>query len=252
MAATAGVIVSDVQDWSIDSDLADSLIWGLMDEVIDDIMGRSDPWFCFNFGSTTRSAANHMNDSDLIPPAYADGVLAVDGDIVSGATVPDNSDYLNALLIPTGLKKPIKVYYGDTWNQNELKFIGWEEFNERYPPNNSGGGVNSATHYTMYNGTILVGPTPPLAVTLNIYGVYRPTQITANGDSSAWITNADSLLKYGVMRKLILYNYEEDSNRFAMIDNMYRNAKHALYSDTRHRSHRAHRVTSRRAGTRRT
>lgn len=251
MAASAGVIVSDIQDWIIDADIADSLLWGLMDEVIDDIMGNSDPWFCFNYAQVARTAANHMNDSDLIPPAYEDGVLAVDADIVSGTTVPDNSEYLNAILFPTGLKKPIKVYYGAPTDDVELEYIGWEEFERLYPHNTDGGG-NTPSHYTIYNGTILVAPTPSLAVTLSVYGVYRPTEISASGDSNVWITYYGRLLKYGTMRKLILYNYEEDSGRFNMVDRMYRDAKRALYSETRHRTHRVKRAKSQRYGTWRT
>jgi hypothetical protein len=251
MAANAGVIVSDVQDWVIDSDIADSLLWGLMDEVIDEIMGNHDPWFCFNYAQTARTAANHMNDSDIIPPAYEDGVLAVDADIVSGATVPDNSEYLNALLYPSGLKKPIKVYYGAPTDDVELDYIGWEEFEFRYPHNTDGGG-NTPAYYTLYNDAILVAPTPSLTCTLSIYGVYRPTAITANADSSEWITNAANVLKYGVMAKLILYNYEEDSGRFNLVHRMYRSAKNALYSNSKHRTHRIRRAKSRRAGTWRT
>jgi len=253
MAASAGVIVSEVQDWIIDADIADSLVWGLMDEVIDDIIQSHDPWFSFNSAATSKTTANHMNDSDLIPPAYKNGVLAVDADIVSGTTVPDNSEYLEAILFPTGLKKPIAVFYGyPPSDDNELKFIGWDEFRFRYPHNTDGGGATSPSNYTVYNGTILVGATPPLAFSLSVYGVYRPTEISANGDSNEWITNAARLIKYGVMRKLVLYNYEEDSGRFNMINRMYREAKNALYSDTRHRTVRAHRPKSRRAGTWRT
>jgi hypothetical protein len=251
MAANAGVIVSDIQDWVIDTDIADSLLWGLMDEVIDNIMDNHDPWFCFNYAQVARTAANHMNDSDIIPPAYEAGVLAVDANIVSGATVPDNSEYLNALLYPTGLSKPIKVYYGPPTDDVELDYIGWEEFEYRYPHHADGGG-NTPSNYTLYNGTILVAPTPSLAVTLSIYGVYRPTEISANADTSEWITNAGQLLKYGVMRKLILYNYEEDSGRFQMVNRMYRQARLALYSASKHRTHRVRRAKSRRAGTWRT
>jgi hypothetical protein len=253
MAANAGIIVDDIQDWVIDSDIADASIWGLMDEVIDDIMGKHDPWFCFNANAVSKTAANHMNDSDLIPPAYEGGVLAVDADIVSGATVPDNSEYLQAILLPDGLKKPLKVYYGyPPSGDDELLYVGWEEFMDRFPHNTDGGDVNAPGQYTLYNGTILVGATPPLAFSLTIYGVYRPSLITANADTSEWITNADSLLKYGVMRKLILYNYEEDSGRWNAINREYRQAKNALISHSRHRTIRAHRPKSRRAGTRRT
>jgi hypothetical protein len=252
MAATAGVIVTDIKDWVIDSGIGDSLIWGLMDEVIDDIMENHDPWFCFNYAQTARTAANHMNDSDLIPPAYAGGVLAVDGDIVSGATVPDNSEYLNALLFPTGLSKPIKVYYGDLADDVELSFISWEEFEDRYPHHTEGGSSDAPAHYTLYNGTILVAPTPPLVAKLSVYGVYRPTEISANADSSEWITNAARVLKYGAMRKLIIYNYEEDSGRFNGVNRLYREGKNAMVSHGRHRTMRAHRPKSRRAGTRRT
>jgi len=252
MAATAGAIVTRLQDWIIDADIADAELWALMDEVIDDIMGVSDPWFCFNYAQTTRSAANHMNDSDIIPPAYESGVLAVDADIASGATIPDNSEYLQALLFPTGMTKAIKVYFGDLADDVELGYVGWEEFNDRYPYNTDGGDSSSASHYSIFNGTLLVGPAPPLAATLSIYGVYRPTEISANGDSSEWITNASNLLRYGVMRKLILYNYEEDSGRFGLVNKMYRDAKNAITSEGKHRTGRAHRVKSRRAGTRRT
>lgn len=252
MAATASVILEDIQDWAIDSDLSSTLIYGLIDEVIDDVMSRHDPWFCFNYGQSARTAANHMNDSDLIPPAYEDGTLAVDGNIVSGATVPDNSEYLRAILFPTGLTKPVDVYYGSLSDNVKLAYIGYEEFNERYPPDTAGGGVGTAAHYTLFNGTFLIGPTPPLVTTLSVYGVYRPTRISAGTESNEWITNEAGLIKYGVMRKLILYNFEEDSNRLMVVDKMYRDAKNALYSRGASMNRRVHRVKSRRAGTWRT
>jgi hypothetical protein len=255
MAANAGVIVSDIQDWVIDTDIADTLLWGLMDEVIDDIMGVHDPWFCFNQNSVSRTAANHMNDSDLVPPAYEDGVLAVDADIVSGATVPDNSEYLECILFPDGLRKPIDVYSGaqPSLSDNiQLGYIGYEEFRTTYPFNTDGGGSSDAKHYTLYNGTFLVGPNPSLAASLTVYGVYRPSAITANADSNTWITYAASLLKYGVMKKLILYNYEEDGGRYPAISREFRNARNALYSHGKNRSNRVHRPKSRRAGTWRT
>lgn len=256
MAANAGVIVSDIQEWIIDSDIEDSLIWGLMDEVIGDILeSDTDPWFSFNTNSVSRTAANHMNDSDLVPPAYENGVLAVDADIVSGATVPDNSEYLECILFPDGLKKPIDVYSGAqaTLSDNyQLKYIGYEEFRYLYPFNTDGGGVDVPIHYTMYNDTFLLGPAPTLTASVSVYGVYAPSAITANADSNVFITNASSLLKYGVMRKLIAYNYEEDSGRFANLNRMYREAKNRISSHSRHRSVRSHRPKSRRAGTWRT
>ena len=252
MADEAGDIVTRIQDWVIDSDIADSELWALMDEVIDDIMGEFDPWFCFNYGQSVRTKVNHMNDSDLIPPAYEDGVLAVDADIVSGATVPDNSEYLRAILFPSGLKKPIKVYYGSLSNDVELYYVGWEEFGDRYPHNNDGGSGNDPSIYTLYNETILVAPTPPLTTTLSVYGVYRPTEISANADTNIFITNAASLLRYGAMEKLILYNYEEDSGRFARVSSMRKRAKNGIRSSGRRRTTRSHRVSTRRAGTTRT
>ena len=252
MAATAGSIVSRIQDWIIDADIGDSELWSLMDEVIDDCLRTSNPWFSFNYAQTARTAANHMNDSDLIPPAYEDGVLAVDSDIVDGTTVPDNSEYLRAFLFPSGLKKPIKVYFGDLSDNVELAYIGWEEFEDKYPHNTSGGDVDTAVDYTLYNGTILIGPAPALTAKLSIYGVYKPTEISANGDSNVFISNAADLLRYGVMEKLIVYNYEEDSGRFQNIHRMYKRAIDGIKSDTSHRTSRVHRVTSRRAGTRRT
>ena len=253
MAATAGAIVTRIQDWIIDADIDDDELWALMDEVIDDCLRTSDPWFSFNYAQTARTAVNHMNDSDIIPPAYADGVLAVDADIANGTTVPDNSEYLRAFLFPTGLKKPIKVYFGDLADNVELSYIGWEEFEDKYPHNTDGGsGSDSATDYSMYNGTLIVGPAPDLTATLSVYGVYKPVAISANGDSNVFISEAADLLRYGVMEKLIVYNYEEDSGRFARISKMYRDAKNGIKSDTSHRSSRAHRVKSRRAGTRRT
>lgn len=252
MAATASVILADIQDWSIDSDLSSTLVYDLVDEVIDEVMSRHDPWFCFNYGQSARTAVNHMNDSDMIPPAYEDGTLAVDANIASGATVPDNSEYLRAILFPTGLTKPIDVYYGDMSDDVKLEYIGYEEFNSRYTPNTDGGGADTPSHYTLFNGTFLVGPTPPLVATLSVYGVYRPARITSGSDSNAWITNAAPLIKYGVMRKLILYNFEEDSNRLVVVDKMYRDLKNALYSHGANRNRRVHRVKSRRAGTWRT
>ena len=253
MAANAGIIVDDIQDWVIDTDISDAFIWGLMDEVIADIMAKFDPWFSFNSVAIARTATVHMNDSDLIPPAYKGGVLAVDADIANGTTVPDNSEYLQAILFPTGLEKPLKVYYGyPPSDDTELSYVGWEEFMDRNPHNTDGGDADAPSHYTLYNGTILVGPTPPLVASLTVYGVYKPAAISANADSNEWTTNVASLLKYGVMRKLILYNYEEDSGRYSLIDRTYKEAKNGLSSTTRHRTTRAHKAKSRRAGTRRT
>lgn len=253
MAANAGAIVTRIQNWVIDSDLTDAELWALMDEVIDDILEKSNPWFCYNFGQSARTAANHMNDSDLIPPAYEDEVLAVDANIVSGATVPDNSDYLNALLFPTGLIRPIKVYYGPSWDNVELDYIGWEEFMYVYPPHNSGpSGTSDPVNWTDYNGTILIAPTPPLTTTISVYGIYRPAEISASGDSNVFTSYAANLLRYGVMRKLIIYNFEEDGGRFPLIDKKYRDAKNGLITRTKYQAGRAHRARSRRAGTRRT
>jgi len=252
MADTAGDIVTRIQNWVIDADIADEELWSLMDEVIDDAMRPGNPWFCFNYAQTARTKANHMNDSNIIPPAYEDGVLSVDADIESGATVPDNSEYLRALLFPAGLKKPIKVYYGSLADDVELDYVGWEEFEDRYPHNTDGGAVNVPANYTIYNKTILVGPAPPLAATLSIYGVYRPTKITSNADINVFVTEAEDLLRYGVMGKLIVYNYEEDSGRFGNISRMYRSAKNGIISEGKHMASRAHRARSQRAGTTRT
>ena len=252
MADTVGDIVTRIQGWCIDSDLEDAELWSLMDEVIDDVMRKSDPWFSFNYAQTARTAANHMNDNDYIPPAYEDGVLAVDADIVSGATVPDNSEYLRALSPPTGLRKPIKVYYGDLADNVELEYVGYEEFEDRYPHNTEGGGVNAPAHWSNYGGAILVGPAPPLATTLSIFGTYRPTRISANADVNPFVEECADLLRYGAMEKLILYNFEEDSGRLNTISRFYRRARTGLVSEGKYRTHRAHRAKSRRAGTRRT
>jgi hypothetical protein len=252
MADNVGAIVTRIQEWCIDSDLADAELWALMDEVIDDAMRLGNPWFCFNYAQTARTAVNHMNDSDYIPPAYEGGVLAVDADIASGTTVPDNSEYLNAFEPPIGLRKPIHVYYGTLSDNVELKYIGWEEFQERYPHNTDGGGVNDAAHWTGYGGALLVGPTPPLVATLSIYGVYRPLAISANADVNPFVEEAADLLRYGVMEKLIVYNFEEDSGRMNAIGRMLKRARNGLISEGAHRTSRAHRAKSRRAGTRRT
>jgi len=251
MAATVGAIVTRIQDWIIDSDIEDVEVWALMDEVIDEVLTTTDPWYCNNYATTARTAANHMNDSDLIPPAYVDGVLAVDANIANGSEVPDNSEYLRALEYPTGLVRPGMVYYGALADEVQLQWIGLEEMNYRYPftVDDSGG---EPAYWTSYNDTLIVGPTPSLACTLAVFGVYRPVAISANGDSNVFSTYDDRLLRYGVMNKLILYNYEEDGGRGPNIERTYNRLVRQLRSASKHRDKMAHRVTSRRAGTRRT
>jgi len=251
MAATVGAIVTRIQDWIIDADISDAEVWALMDEVIDEVLTTTDPWYCNNYGTTARTAANHMNDSDLIPPAYKDGVLAVDADIADGTTVPDNSEYLRALEYPTGLVRPGMVYYGDLADEVQLEWIGFEEMGYRYPFTTDGGGAEPA-FWTTYNDTIIVGPTPSLVTALAVFGVYRPAAISANGDSNVFSTYDDRLLRYGVMSKLILYNYEEDGGRGPTIERTYNRLLRQLRSASKHRDKKAHRVTSQRAGTRRT
>ena len=251
MASNAGAVVTLIKSWSTNPGLDDEAVWGLMDEVIDDVMSSFDPWFSFNYAQVARTATNHFNDSGIIPPAYAGGVLAVDADIESGATVPDNSEYLRAFVFPTGLEKPIKVYYGSLTNNVELDYVGWEEFEDRYPNTTSSSGTDPKV-WTIYNGAILVGPHPGLTATLSIYGTYRPAAITSNADTNAFIREAAPILRYGVMRKLIIYDYEEDSGRFPAIERQYMDLCSKLKLKGKYRTHRVKRVTSRRFGTWRT
>jgi len=250
MADSAGDIVTRVKKWAID-EVDDEEVWSLMDEVIDDVMSAQDPWFCFNYGQVARTASNNFNDNGEIPPAKQDGSLVTTANIASGSAVPNNIEYLRAIPFPTGLEKPITVYYGDLEDGIELDYISWEEMNSRYPFSASSSG-DQGKYWSTFGKTFLVGPAPPLAVTLSVYGVYRPTAITANADTNVFIVNADNLLRYGVMDKLIMYNWEEDAGRWGGIQANYRKQFNQLKMKSKYITHRAKRVKARRAGTWRT
>jgi len=254
MAENVEALEARIRSWSTalnSAALPPEEIWAMMDDVIDDVMDEFDPWHSFNFGVSERNALSPMNDTGIIPPARYNGVLAQDSDIMAGTIVPNNQEYLRAILIPEGLRRPVDVYLGELSGGVEMSWIGYDEFHQRYPYAQTSQATTTPTpvHYTIFNGTFLLGPTPTFDVKVQAYGVYRPSKIVSGGDTNQFIRESDRLVMYGVLNKLVQFNFEEDT-RGGLFNAEFEKAKRKLLSRTRLSNIRAHRVKSRRAGTR--
>jgi hypothetical protein len=249
--------VSDLEDrirtWSTNTSviaLDSEYIWELIDEVIDDIYETFDPWMGFKYGTVARSATSHFLDDELTPPAYDGGVLCTDTSVEAGTEVPDNSLYLEYFPFPTGLRKPLQVFYGTLEDDNELLYQGYEEFRLKYKfQDGLAGGL--PVDYTIFGEAFLVGQTPPFATTLHVFGVYRPDPISSGGDTNLFITKTPELLRWGVLQKLVFYNYE-DPIRAQLFEREYTKMFNKLKTRSKNASRRVHRARSRRYGTTRT
>jgi hypothetical protein len=230
-------------------------IWGLIDEVIDEVMAEFDPYFCFTFGTVTRSSSNHFI-GDGAPTPRSSGVVVTDAQVEAGS-VPDNTEYLEYMLFPSGLIRPLDVYYGTLSDNNEIDHIGYDEFLYRRE-NDEGGfasGVSGSTptHYTTFGEAFLLLPTPPFSCTISAYGVYRPDRIEGGGNTNRWITKVPDLLRYGVILKLIMYDMaEEDIPGITMLSGAYKRQLDALKKRSRLTTYRTERSRMRKYGTRRT
>ena len=250
MAVDVEAVEDRIRAWSTSHNVAalpPEEIWAMMDDVIDDVMDEFDPWFSFSFGVSERDHNRHMNDSQFMPPARYNGALVNDEDIVDESVVPNNQEFLRAVVIPAGLLRPVDVYAGELYEGRELTWIGYDEFKQTYGFTN-GFTTDWPTHYTIYGGTFLLGPTPPFDIKIQAFGVYRPTRIVSGGDVNPFVTENDRLLLFGVLNKLVLYNFEEGT-RGPVFEREFKKAKDKLLSRTRLSNIRAHRIKSRRAGT---
>ncbi|MHC4302022.1 MAG: phage adaptor protein [Planctomycetota bacterium] len=256
-------IVSDLEDrireWTTNRStnaLSDEYIWDLIDEVIDDIMDEFDPYLSFGGEVVARSSSNHFADESGTPTPSVAGVIVNSTQIEAGS-VPDNTEYLEYIPFPAVLRRPLDVYYGNLYDNNRLSLIGYDEF--LYRRTEDGGGFatgvvgGTPTHWAEYGEAFLLYPTPPFATTITARGVVRPAKISSGGDTNPWITEQADLLRYGVMRKLLLYNMaEDDVAGVMMINTEYERRESAIRKRSKLATYRAKRSKMRKAGTRRT
>lgn len=252
MAQDVQAVEDRIRAWSTSLNsaaLPSEEVWAMMDDVIDDVMDEFDPWHAFNFGIRERNENDHNNDSQYIPPARVDGILVTDEDIADGTVVPNNQEYLRAVLLPDNLLRPVDVYVGELQDNNRISWIGYDEFMRQYPFGSPTQTTPNPSHYTIYGKTFLLGPTPQFDIKVQVFGVYRPQRIASGGDTNAFVEESDRLLLFGVLNKLVEYNFEEDT-RGGLFEREFEKAKRKLLSRTRLSNIRAHRIKSRRAGTR--
>jgi hypothetical protein len=255
--------VSDLEDrireWTTNRStvaLESEYIWDLIDEVIDDLMAEFDPYLSFGFGTVARSSTNHFVDDPRTPTPRVSGSIVTSTQIEAGS-VPDNTEYLEYVRWPTGLRRILNSYYGTLSDNNELKLIGYDEILYRRGEDDGGfeSGVSGATptHYAEYGEAFILTPTPPFACTITAYGVYRPALISSGGDTNLWITQEPNFLRYGAMRKLLLFNMaEDDPAGVALIMGEYKTSRDAILNRSKLATYRAKRSKMRKAGTRRT
>jgi len=256
-------IVSDLEErirqWTTNHStkaLPEEYIWELIDEVIDDVSDVYDPYYTLGFGTATRSSTEHRINDPRTPTPKVAGVIVNSAQVEAGA-VPDNTEYLQMVLFPSGLRRRLDVYYGGLGDGNKLGEIGYDEFRRRQ--SEDGGGFESGvvggtpTHYAEYGEAFMLHPAPPFALTITSYGTYRAERISSGGDTNLWITEAPNLLRYGVMEKLLDYNFaEDDMAAVASISRKFKSARTSLLRRTRGSSGKSERSKMRKYGTRRT
>ena len=248
MADTAGDIRNRIRNWSTKQSGAvpDEEIWSIMNEIMDDVTSKYNPWFCKTNGSVTRdsTAANNFLQSEHIPRPRNGGSYMTQPDF-TGGTEPDNVEYLRAMPFPTGLIRPLQVFYGEFEDNVKLKAKQYEPFIKDYPLGGDGG--SDPAYYTTYGETFLLGPTPPFDLTLSVFGTYKPDDITSDADSNVYITHAEELLLFGALDMMVEYGFEEDA-RGGLFNRRYRDALNTISSRSLTTQLQARKAYSRRAG----
>jgi hypothetical protein len=214
MAKDAGTLETRIRNWLSahnTAKLTQEDIFDYMNEAGDELVELFDIWFCRVWGSITRSSTNAIWDSRSIPaPRATSGAQLSAGQIAAG-TSPVNIEYLRALPYPEGLLRPTKVFWGSISNDVELAYLYEEEFYAEYPMSDESSGGATPVAYTLTGDSILLGPTPTFAATLNVFGFYKPQELESEDDTNEFTRYGHRLLVYHTQNLLIKYQYEEES-----------------------------------------
>jgi hypothetical protein len=246
---SAGEIAVRIREWCTkrsEEALPSVEIWSLMNEVADDLTSKIDPWFGFQWGQTTRDAtAANNNLTDLfIPRPMNSGSYMIQANFDAGM-IPDNSEYLRQLPYPDLLMRPMEVFYGPISENVKLEFKSYSLITGEYPIDTTSG--TTPLYFCSLGENLILAPTPPFALTLNVFGLYRAEPIEDANDENTFTVHAEEVLLWGVLDKLVYYGFEEDA-RAGLFEKHFRTARQQIVARGRGKDYLAQRVVSKRAG----
>lgn len=93
--------------------------------------------------------------------------------------------------LPTGFSRPYSLWYYSSGKQN-VDFLNKEEFDIKYPTTTQG----TPEHYTIWNGSILIGPVPSGIVNINInyMGILPDLSDGSPNNTNAFVAEAWEVL----------------------------------------------------------
>ena len=120
---------------------------------------------------------------------------------VSG-TLTSGNEYLAT---PSDFLDNYSLSFTSSGSQNFLLYKDVNFIREAYPNSSTTG---TPKHYALFDDTtFIIGPTPDSSYVVELHYLYRPTSITASGESgTTWLsTNAKNALLYGCLVEGYLY-----------------------------------------------
>ena len=109
------------------------------------------------------------------------------------------------LATPTDFLDNYSLSFTSSGSQNFLLYKDVNFIREAYPNSSTTG---TPKHYALFDDTtFIIGPTPDSSYVVELHYLYRPTSITASGESgTTWLsTNAKNALLYGCLVEGYLY-----------------------------------------------
>tara|TARA_R100000700_G_scaffold1310_2_gene3335 strand:- start:322 stop:963 length:642 start_codon:yes stop_codon:yes gene_type:complete len=117
-------------------------------------------------------------------------------------TLTSGNEYLAT---PTDFLDNYSLSFTSSGSQNFLLYKDVNFIREAYPNSSTTG---TPKHYALFDDTtFIIGPTPDSSYVVELHYLYRPTSITASGESgTTWLsTNAKNALLYGCLVEGYLY-----------------------------------------------
>ena len=117
-------------------------------------------------------------------------------------TLTSGNEYLAT---PSDFLDNYSLSFTSSGSQNFLLYKDVNFIREAYPNSSTTG---TPKHYALFDDTtFIIGPTPDSSYVVELHYLYRPTSITASGESgTTWLsTNAKNALLYGCLVEGYLY-----------------------------------------------
>jgi hypothetical protein len=112
-----------------------------------------------------------------------------------------------AYTLPSTVGRVIGVYVTNSGDNYWLTYLDPVEFDAMYSSSTTTG---SESHYTLWAGTIKIGPTPAGAYQISILNFKYPTLLEDDTDTNTFLDRAWDVILYGTLAEVAKYLMEQD------------------------------------------